>query len=84
MMNGETKHADIFTDAEAARYLRLDETSESPEAARRVLHRFVQAGKIHPVKWTKKYLYSRCDLDRFVDVEMAEVSTCNTEPVEID
>lgn len=66
----DLQHGEILTSTDAIAYLRLLDVADSPEAAERILHRFVREGRIHPLKWSKSYLYAKSDLDRFVAEEI--------------
>ena len=60
-------HPDVLTASEACRYLRLDESCETMEAARDRLNRFCREEAIQPIEWGKTRLFSRRNLDAFVD-----------------
>ena len=55
-------HPDLLDDGQAAVYLRLDACTEAPESAKRLLHRLAGEGRLHPIRWAKKYLWSKPDL----------------------
>jgi len=59
----------LFTDIEAAIYLRLVEDAEDTEKARRAINRLVDQGKVRPCLTGGKRRYSRHELDRFIDRE---------------
>ncbi len=69
-------HPDIFTAAEAVRYLKLDEASPSQDSAHRLLDRLCQSGQLSGITWSKTRLYTRQQLDgllqRAVDVAEAQ------------
>ncbi len=62
----------LLTGCEAAIYLRLCEPDAEPDEvnkAVRCLNRLVQAGKIHPIKPGRSYLYAQTELNRYVVAE---------------
>jgi hypothetical protein len=65
------RHPDVLNDQEAVAYLRLDAAADTPEAALRLLHRLAGDGRLHPIRWAKKHLWAKPDLDRFVAHELA-------------
>lgn len=75
-------HPDLLDDEQAIHYLRLNAVTADMPAAKRLLSRLVGQGAIHPIKWSKEYLYARPDLDAMVEREIANLraaSDCSTE-----
>ena len=58
-----------LTDAEAAVYLRLVESGDDAESARRKMNRLVDQGKVRPCLTGGRRRYAKRELDRFIDSE---------------
>lgn len=56
----------VLTEAEAIRYLRLDEEARTPEAARRALRRLVGLHRLRPARIGARNRFARQELLRFV------------------
>ena len=71
------RHPDLFTAAEAAAYLRLDQCAPSEAAGRELLNRLAREPKdggvvrIASFRWGKERLFHRSALDAFVSSELA-------------
>ena len=57
----------LFTDVEAATYLRLLENGEDAASARQKMNRLVDKDMVRPCLVGGRRRYSRRELDRFID-----------------
>ncbi|MHC4481049.1 MAG: helix-turn-helix domain-containing protein [Planctomycetota bacterium] len=61
---------ELLTPAEAAQYLRLDETgSHTPRSAIRTLNYWRDRGELKATKYARRVWYRRAELDRFLEVK---------------
>ena len=67
------QHPDLLSPAEAVSYLRLGEACPSDSAARSLLSRLCQQGKLVGFTWGATRLYHRATLDAFVAAELADL-----------
>lgn len=57
----------LLTNAEAARFLRLDDDHAEVADAIRALHALVRAGRLHPIRnCGRSYKFARAELERFI------------------
>lgn len=61
---------DLLTPAEAAQYLRLDETgAHTPESAVRTLNLWRDKRQLRATKYARRVWYRRVELDRFLELK---------------
>ena len=56
----------LFTDQEAAQYLRFSQDGQDGAGSRRAMNRLVDQGKIRPCLVGGKRRYAKAELDRFI------------------
>lgn len=62
--------SEILTNAEACRWLRLDDDHDEIEDAIAALLRLAREGKIRPLRCGKTYKWTRAELERFARDEL--------------
>ncbi|MHC4559590.1 MAG: helix-turn-helix domain-containing protein [Planctomycetota bacterium] len=56
----------LMTPTEAAQFLRLDQTSLTPESAKRTLNYWRDRGELRATKYARRVWYLREELERFL------------------
>jgi hypothetical protein len=57
---------DLMTPAEAAMFLRLDQTGHTPESARRTLNYWRDRGELKATKYARRVWYLKGELEAFL------------------
>ena len=60
---------DLMTPAEAAMFLRLDQTGHTPISARRTLNYWRDRGQLKATKYARRVWFLRRELERFLEVK---------------
>ena len=63
---------ELMTPVEAAMFLRLDETSHSPESARRTLNYWRDHDELKATKFAKHVWYLKKELEKFIENKTEE------------
>ena len=62
----------VLTSADAARWLRLDTDHDDIGSAVKALHRYVQQGRLRPLRIGRHYKFTLDELERFVANEVEQ------------
>jgi len=57
---------DLMTPAEAAMFLRLDQTGHTPKSARRTLNYWRDRGELRATKYARRVWYLKAELEAFL------------------